>query len=215
MTFWERIQKALYEKRISEAELSRLVGLTQASITGWKNGAYPRVDIALKVARILDTSVEYLINGENPEVSFKNPKTGKTIPLGSNYFLVPILNQELSAGHGDELPDDDEKIGLFPVPKELHFLGEDLGILVVHGDSMEPTFRNGDAVICDSRGWDNEEGLYAIRLNGKGYIKRIQVGVGKILIKSDNPKYSAIEEPLESDNFNIIGRVWYSITKEF
>ena len=56
-------------------------------------------------------------------------------------------------------------------------------------------------VVCSSLGWDNAEGLYAIRFNGNGYGQRIQVGAGKIIIRSDNPKYPQIEEPIGSDNF--------------
>lgn len=210
MDFGKRFSELLEKKGMSGRELARTIGVSSGAISGWRNGAFPTVDKAIEIARIFDMSVEELVNGHT---TFTNPENGKSITLGKNYFLVPILDQELSAGYGAVLPDSDEKVGLMPVPKELSFLGEKLGVLVVHGDSMEPTFKNGTPVLCDSKGWDNEEGVYAIRLNGKGYIKRIQVGVGKIIIKSDNPKYSPIEEPIGSDDFNIIGRVWFAIDK--
>lgn len=199
MTFWERVQKALSENRITEAELSRRIGFTQAGISGWKTrGTIPRADIALKTAQVLNTSVDYLVNGTITLDPTKN----------TNSFLIPILNQELSAGHGELLPDDDIVEGLVSVPLWLRKqFGTNLAALHIHGDSMSPTLNDGDMIVCDSLGWDKSDGIYAIRMNGNGYVKRIQVANGKVLIKSDNPNYDTIEEPLESEAINIIGKV--------
>lgn len=200
MTFWQRVEKALKENNISEAELSRRVGLTQTGIIGWKTrGSIPRADIAIKTASVLNTSVDYLVNG-NIDID-KIEKSAKS-------FLIPILNQELSAGRGQELPDNDKPQGLVSIPSKLRKeFGDNLAALHVHGDSMQPTLADGDMIVCDSLGWDKSDGIYAIRMNGNGYVKRIQVGNGKILIKSDNPNYETIEEPIESDAISIIGKV--------
>ncbi len=203
MTFWERVKTALSENDLTEADLSRELNLTQASITGWKvKGSIPRADIACKTAKLLNTSVEYLIDGKQ-----------RIITSGKNNYIVPILNQELSAGKGELLPDSDFIKGLVSLPSFLREYGENLAGLFVHGDSMQPTLNNGDLVVCTSLGWDNEEGLYAIRLNGNGYIKRIQVGAGKIYISSDNPKYKTIEESIDSECLEIIGKVVLIIKK--
>ena len=199
MTFWERVEKALSENNITEAELSRRIGFTQAGISGWKTrGTIPRADVALKTAQVLNTSVDYLVNGTITLDPTKN----------TNSFLIPILNQELSAGHGDLLPDTDVVDGLHSLPLWLRKrFGNNLAALFVHGDSMSPTLSDGDMIVCDSLGWDRSDGIYAIRMNGNGYVKRIQVGSGKILIKSDNPSYETIEEPLGSECIQIIGKV--------
>ena len=199
MTFWERVEEALSENHITEAELSRRIGFTQAGISGWKTrGTIPRADIALKTAQVLNTSVDYLVNGTITLDPNKN----------TNSFLIPILNQELSAGHGELLPDDDVVQGLLSVPLWLRKrFGNNLAALHVHGDSMSPTLADGDMVVCDSLGWDKSDGIYAIRMNGNGYVKRLQVGNGKILIKSDNPNYETLEEPLDSECIQIIGKV--------
>ena len=199
MTFWQRVEKALSEKHITEAELSRRIGLSQAGIIGWKSrGSLPRVDIALKTASVLNTTVDYLVNGTIDPNQIETAKS----------FLVPILNQELSAGHGELLPDSDVVEGLLSLPVWLRKkYGNNLAALYVHGDSMQPTLKDGDMIVCDSLGWDKSDGIYAIRMNGNGYVKRIQVMSGKILIKSDNPNYDTIEEPLESEALEIIGKV--------
>lgn len=200
--FWKHIETALQASNISESELSKRIGLTQASITGWKlRGAIPNAEIAYKVAKTLNTSVEYLLSGNEPKLR------------SGNKFLVPVLNQELSAGKGSALPETDEIKGLIELPSFLKEYGENIACMFVHGDSMEPTLKNGDMVVCSSLGWDNSEGLYAIRLNGCGYVKRIQVGSRKIIIRSDNAQYEPISEPCESDNFSIIGKVLLIVKK--
>lgn len=196
MTFWERFQIALNNKKLNVADLSRIIDIPQSSINSWKaKGSIPRADIAVKTALALDTNVEWLITGTN-EIKLKNT------------YLVPLLNQELSAGNGELLPDNDVIQGLLALPAWLRKqYGEKIAALYVHGDSMQPTLNDGDMVVCDSLGWDNSDGVYAIRMNGNGYVKRIQVANNKILIISDNTRYKIIEEPLETENIQIIGKV--------
>ena len=198
MTFWERLEDALNQKQITPTELSRILGVAPSVVNAWKiRESIPRADIAVKTAEVLDTSVEYLITGNSVELN----STRKT-------FLVPILNQELSAGHGDLLPEEDVIEGLLSLPIWLRKkYGNNLGALHVHGDSMQPTLNDGDMVVCDSLGWDKSDGIFAIRLNGNGYVKRLQVVSGKVLIKSDNPNYETITEPLDSNSINVIGKV--------
>lgn len=198
MTFWNRLEDVLSQNNITPTELSRILGVTPSVVNAWKTrNAIPRADIIVKVAEKLNTSVEYLMTGNSTAIC-TSKKT----------FLIPILNQELSAGHGEILPDNDIAEGLLSVPLWLRkAYGNNLGALHVHGDSMQPTLNDGDMVICDSLGWDESDGLFAIRLNGNGYVKRLQVVSGKILIKSDNPNYDTITEPLESDSISIIGKV--------
>lgn len=198
MTFWNRVEEALAESEISEAELSRRIGFTQAGINGWKTrGAIPRADVAIRAADVLNVKVEWLVNGTG----------GKSAGEGGGFF-IPVMEQELSAGPGALVPDDDVERGFLEIPKRLSKIyGKELGVFYVKGDSMEPTLHNGDLAVCSTSGWDSGEGIYAIRLNGMGYVKRIQVGGGKILIKSDNPKYDTIEEPIGSDNLQIVGKI--------
>ena len=61
------------------------------------------------------------------------------------------------------------------VPEELRgkrFLGR-LAASRIRGDSMEPTIYNGDTVICDNMGYQ-EDGIYAVIYQGKGFVKRLQ-----------------------------------------
>ena len=68
MTFYERIQKILASKNMNFADLSRIIGISQPSMNGWKNGSIPRSDVGVRIAKALDTTVEYLVTGEESEI---------------------------------------------------------------------------------------------------------------------------------------------------
>jgi transcriptional regulator with XRE-family HTH domain len=150
--------------------------------------------------------------------SRKRPSNAKPLPvyhpsaLPDGSFVVPLLNQRLSAGPGVPLPEADEARALIRVPGYLAQYGENVAALEVDGDSMEPTLHRGDMVVCDSCGWSGE-GIYAVRMGGSGFVKRLTKAPGKVVVLSDNPKYPPREEPEGSEDFSIVGRVHCAITK--
>jgi transcriptional regulator with XRE-family HTH domain len=121
-------------------------------------------------------------------------------------FEIPVLHQKLSAGRGVQLPENDEADAFVRVPAHLKRYGKNLAALIVEGDSMYPTLDRGDLVVCDSCGWSGE-GVYALRMNGDGLVKRITRDPGKIIVISDNPKYPIREYKDDIEDFEIIGRV--------
>lgn len=64
-SFSERLEALLKSKSMTQTELSELVGCRRQTISDWKkNGSFPTSDIAVKIAKVLDTTVEYLVTGE-------------------------------------------------------------------------------------------------------------------------------------------------------
>lgn len=176
-------------------------------LTGEGDMFLPRQISAFKTAEQTINSVNEAIikNAESIDETITPPQE-----LNQNDFVVPILDQSLSAGKGQLLPDDDNPIGYIAVPKELKRYGNKLAAIYVNGDSMEPTLQRGDLVVCDSCGWDGD-GIYALRMDGCGYVKRLARKPGKLVVISDNPKYETWEEPTESEAVSIIGRVHYAL----
>lgn len=122
--------------------------------------------------------------------------------------LVPFLSQLVSAGPGEELEPYDESAGLICLPE-----GEargDLRALRVRGDSMEPTLRPGDIVVCDLGGWRGD-GLYVLRDNSHAYVKRVRRVREGLEVMSDNPAYASWSCPLEE--LVVVGRVCYSVIR--
>lgn len=202
--FWERVKYLCKKNKISQQKLSELLGYGFRNLeTKIARNSIPNIEELKKMTEIFNVPYEMLVDGEG---------IGKyeLAPKDESKFFVPVLNQKLSAGYGQYLQEDPKIIGYMEVPRHLKQYGEKLGLLYVEGDSMEPTLRRGDLVLCDSCGYSGE-GLYAIIRDGDGYVKRVYKDSGKFIIKSDNPMYPSKEEPQESENLGIVGRVHYVI----
>jgi hypothetical protein len=116
-----------------------------------------------------------------------------------------------SAGPGS-LADDDCAQSMGFAPKWLRRLGTDpatLSLIVVDGDSMDPTLGDGDDVMVDHSAATRplRDGIYVLRMDDVLLVKRIAMGPsGKLSIRSDNPQYPDWED-VSAENVNIIGRV--------
>jgi phage repressor protein C with HTH and peptisase S24 domain len=119
-------------------------------------------------------------------------------------IIIPFLeDQPVSAGPGTELDEGDNPTRYMRVPGYLARY-QDLAMLPVRGDSMDPTLHDGDMVVCDSGGWDGD-GIYVIKSTEKAFVKRVVFTPEGYQIISDNkmyPSYGANDE-----NLKIVGKV--------
>lgn len=71
MNFWERVDDLLDRNDINKKTLAFEAGFDASNITkGIKNNNIPSAETAVKIAKVLDVSVEYLVDGTEPA---KNP----------------------------------------------------------------------------------------------------------------------------------------------
>lgn len=64
-SFNERFERLLEEKNLQKKDIALKVGISPNGISTWKiTGTIPRADVAIKIAKELNVSVEYLITGE-------------------------------------------------------------------------------------------------------------------------------------------------------
>lgn len=61
--FSRRVKERMYNLDINQNELADKIGVTPAAISRYLRGARtPRVDVIVKMSRVLDCSTDYLIN---------------------------------------------------------------------------------------------------------------------------------------------------------
>jgi len=220
MNFENCLERLRKEYGKSNAEIEKILGLSNGYIS--KINENPgKLLLALSKEGIstdwfLTGNGEMFLPGQGMPLE-NDPKSGfKRIPVYSKSelpeesFIVPLLDQKLSAGSGSYLPEEDVVTALVHVPASLSRYGKNIKALAVDGDSMYPTLSRGDMVVCDTCGWSGE-GIYALQMGGDGFVKRLTKRPGKIVIISDNPKYPPQEEPEESEDIHIIGRVHCAI----
>jgi transcriptional regulator with XRE-family HTH domain len=212
----EKLLEIRLKSGMSQQKFAEMLGIPQTTWSCYESG---KTEPKMKVLMALVNKGylrEYVNTYTNELEIFDTPK--QNIPIFSNAeipegaFVVPLLDQKLSAGFGQELPETDTIRGLLPAPGYLSAFGKNLAALTVEGDSMYPTLERGDLVICDSSGWSGE-GIYALRMSGEGFVKRVTKAPGKVVLISDNPKYPVREEPDDSEDIDLIGRVRCAIKK--
>jgi len=124
---------------------------------------------------------------------------------------IKRLQVGASAGPGS-LADDEQAEPMGFAPKWLRRLGTDpanLSLIVVDGDSMNPTLGDGDDIMVDHSAASRplRDGIYVLRMDDVLLVKRVAVGPGgKLSIRSDNPQYPDWED-VRPESVNFIGRV--------
>lgn len=64
-------QKLLDEKGLKNADVARATGISNMTLSDWKNGkSTPKQDKLMRIAEFLGVSLEYLMTGKEPEINF-------------------------------------------------------------------------------------------------------------------------------------------------
>jgi transcriptional regulator with XRE-family HTH domain len=96
MDFADRLRNARKDKKISQQELAKLVGVHYTNIGRYERGeAIPSAQVLNKIAQALETGPDFLINGSLED------KATKT--LSDNELLIQFKKVE-------QLPDDKKKL---------------------------------------------------------------------------------------------------------
>ena len=67
---YERFVSLLEEKKLKPADVTKATGIKSTVFSEWKKGkSSPNADKLLKIARYLNTTVEYLMTGEEPHTA--------------------------------------------------------------------------------------------------------------------------------------------------
>ncbi len=141
-----------------------------------------------------------------------------TVDSDPSVTAVPEVRINASAGGGSLI--EQERRGdtwYFPVAwlqHQLHAEAENLRIISIDGDSMEPILEAGDKILVDtSRKSPSPPGIFVL-FDGMGLVAKQLEPVpntepARVLIRSANPRYQDYERTV--DEVSVIGRVvWFS-----
>jgi phage repressor protein C with HTH and peptisase S24 domain len=216
-TLQERLKLAMAgPPKVSQAALARACGIRAPSVNDWLSGKTKTIEgqNLLIAADFLKVQPMWLATGKgsmrkgadgglSPDSKESNVISidSRRKPLDSSFITIPQLDVAGSMGVGRVPPDHIEVIRDITVHLDwLQTQGlsysklENLAIIDGDGDSMEGTFRNGDALLVD-RGITEirTDAIYVFTLDGELFIKRLQrLTGGSLRMISDNPVYPAI-----------------------
>ena len=210
--------KSSVNKGGGPARIASLTGIPKKTIENWYNTkALPTIGNVAPVAEACGVSLDWLASGGGEQVA-------KFVASGINGELDELsylrLHEPWTASDaGPYLPEGYaeppryfaafstewiKRIGVSPTYAQ---------VLLASGDSMEPTICDGDLLLIDcgvTRVAEN--GIYALAIDGKVLVKRIQVRRdGSAALISDNPLYKDEAIPAgELRGLRVEGRVkWF------
>lgn len=212
----------------TQTELAEKLGVRRAAITDAKRRKTIPSEWFLKLCRMYNLSPLWLESGlgpmhlagessETPPMSAPGglglPTSGKAEPVYMDEFaFIPKVKAVPRMGP-EGLETDDEVDGYYAFRQDwLRRKGRiaEMRIMRVAGDSMEPTLRDGDAVLIDQSQTDVVYGkIYVVGIDDGVVVKRLDKRPGKLVLVSDNRQdYPPVEIELnEAVSVRIVGRV--------
>lgn len=165
----------------------------------------------ISIATAAGVQLQWLATGEGP---MRPSDDDQAVPADGRdldeYALVPRYAVEVSAGHG-AWPDQVDVVERLAFKRswlvKLGLKEHNLVLVTARGDSMEPTFYDGDLLLVDvSQTGIVDGGVSVIRTDGLLLAKRLQAGFGdQVTVISDNPRYDRLTTT--KDQLRIVGRV--------
>lgn len=227
MALSDRIRAALANgPDLSQSGLAKACGISRASVNAWVNGKTDSIDgkYLTTAAYYLGVSAHWLSTGEGPmlpgsggpSLAISAASLAPAPVPGAPAISVPLLANAGSMGPGTEIQHDDVLVGhialseqwvarrLKPTsPTALRFIH-------AYGDSMHPTFEDGDVLLVDTGMRDPKaiDGVYVMAANDRVYIKRVRQRMdGVVEISSDNPTVKTVDVLNGDHRIDILGRV--------
>jgi len=207
MTTGERIRARRKEIGMSAEQLASILGVSPATIYRYENGDIEKVPISIiePIAKALRTTQEYLMGWDG---NYPPPR------IAQNVTRFPVIGT-VAAGYGAEAFEDWTSGEAFDVPTEW-LRGrprEDFFALRVHGDSMYPSYKDGDLVLVLRQSTLNHPGdVGVVRYNGEeATLKRIDYVYGEdwMRLRPENATYPAITiRDAELENCQVLGIPW-------
>lgn len=189
----QRIKIARKGMKLTQEKLAKKLGIAYPTLNKYENGhRTPDSELLSKISTILDCDPGWLLSGG--ETTLENlPK-----PKGASIFRTPVLNKISADFPRDATKEIISYICLQDIPERAYSL-------IMKGESMSPTMREGDYIIFlpDEK---NQDGDVVVVLNewGESILKRYRKKEEEIYLISDNAEYPKVKLQKEC---RIVGKV--------
>ncbi|HZR35702.1 MAG TPA: LexA family transcriptional regulator [Nevskia sp.] len=197
------------------------VGVTRQAVNGWFSTGSISKGTLRRIAEYIDRPAEEILRAiDGEQINQPDIKAlGELRPAPyepSSLISIPELNVAGSMGPGALVPDHVEVVRRIVVdPAHLsrkvgYTSKASLQFITGYGDSMEPTFSDGDVLLVDAGIYEVRiDAVYVLERENEIFIKRLQRRPdGSLLMISDNKNYQpfAIERDRLGE-YKVRGRV--------
>lgn len=227
MSLANNLKNARIKKGLKQDDLAKMIGKSKNVISNWERGDNkPDADTLFRLCDILDVDANYLIGWEsnqNLSLSIREQELIKKYRFLSDYdkeaidslinhlsgrqtefiqiespTLLPYYGRIASAGTGQFVFDD---IPPEMIEVESNHINMQADFAVgVNGDSMEPTYKDGDVLLIKKQPSVNVGEIGIFMIEGEAFVKEL----GHNVLVSHNPKYDPIHF---NESISCIGKV--------
>ncbi|MGV3162003.1 XRE family transcriptional regulator [Streptococcus hyovaginalis] len=217
------------QKGVTQKELAKQIGLTPSTMSDYMNlRSAPSFGVIQKLAdyfEIKKSDIDTTFKDEDEDAAtpkileldrkLHEPRHAEWISHGerlleeqeaeSTTINEPLYEykvfEKLAAGNGYTYFND----GNFDIVFHDEKMDHDFASWVF-GDSMEPTYLNGEIVLIKQTGFDYDGAIYAVDWDGQTYIKKVYKEETGLRLVSLNKKYADKFAPYDEDP-RIIGKI--------
>lgn len=212
----DKLKQKREELGLEQQELAELIGVSKQAYFKWEKGlSKPTKANIAKLEKVLKVPKGYLSEDEISSLykQLTEPNQEKAITyvrdLVSSQKIVSIsekrseyhVYEKLSAGIGASVYGD--------LDYDVVYYNEELPhdfASWVDGNSMEPTYQNGEVALIRETGFDYDGAVYAVVWDSQTYIKKVyreEEGIRLVSINKDYPdKFAPFDE-----NPRVVGKI--------
>ena len=197
MTMSDRIHNRRKELDLTLEYVGKCVGVAKSTVRKWETGFIENIAAARlqKLAAVLNTTVEYLMDGTTSNIIYKNlealPDTRMVPVIGSIACGVPILAKENIEGYAE-------------LDKRVH---ADFALRCV-GDSMiNAHIFDGDLVFIKRQDDVDNGEIAAVVIEDEATLKRVYKYPSRVELRPENPLCQVLQfEGPDLEQVRIIGK---------
>ncbi|PKH06429.1 helix-turn-helix transcriptional regulator [Moritella sp. Urea-trap-13] len=234
MNYGKQIKTLRTNLGITQKSFSEITGIALSTLTkiesNHSNAGLPVIDKIISLPQFEMYTLWLMKNVDAPENGQFTPDENSNMEtlsstsinrkptlesLNDQHIQLPFYEISASAGVGllAEVEERPKSISFEPnwLRSEVGVCPSNVFLMLVDGDSMQPTLKNGSMIMVN-RDVDNlSDGVYVMRHDNNLLVKRLQMLPGGIIrVKSDNTMYDPWEitkSQLDGEELALIGRV--------
>ena len=187
-------------KGYSQTALARKLNINQASVSLWEKGeTNPNTATLLELAKIFEVPLDFFMSDEpRRELDSISIRRAAVPIVGDIACGTPITAEQNIDGYAD-------------LPDGVH---ADFAIRC-KGDSMSPTFQDGDLVLIRQQPEVQNGQIAAVGIGGETTLKHVYRRDDGLLLTADNAAYPPIYVPANSDEEIVIYGLAVGYTRLF
>lgn len=197
-TMGDRIHQLRKSKDLTLEYVGAFVGVAKSTVRKWENGDIEsiRSDKIQKLADLLGTTIEYLLDGTTGNVV--NYKNVEPMP---DTKLVPIIG---GIACGQPITAEEQAEGYAALDRRVQ---ADFALRCV-GDSMvNAHIFDGDLVFIRKQADVNNGEIAAVVIDGEATLKRVYKYPNRIELRPENPLYPVLQyEGIDLETIRILGK---------